>query len=312
MDQMEIYKNLIDKGYILIKSFISKEELDFLEKDFNSQKGTGDNKNYNLPMVSADAIDKLREKMTQITSDVSKIGINATLLHGGAYFCTEGGQEFTWHQDHESYFACQNHYDYLNFYIPVIKPDKTKSNISIVPFDVLKEKLPELHDKVIYKGAIHYDPTDENGMEAVDDNIGKVIHTIDFDLNEIAVTEELEPGDLLLMRGDLVHHTQDTETYRVAASIRSVCPDQLVSYRKLIKGCATKTELMSGNRWVNNYMINAFIKNKKEEITVKDFLTADLGVFNITKEGKKLSFVLRLYYLKIKLFFTDLLGLKPV
>ena len=35
-------------------------------------------------------------------------------------------------------------------------------------------------------------------------------------MEELAVTPHLAAGDLLLMRGDIVHRTQDTDTARVA------------------------------------------------------------------------------------------------
>src|SRR6185295_1132801 len=85
-------------------------------------------------------------------------------------FATGRGISFSWHQDHESFFTIQNHYDYLNFYIPIVKPRKDKSNLSIVPFDVLERASARSFRKLVRGGATRFPRIRDKRMAFFDDS----------------------------------------------------------------------------------------------------------------------------------------------
>jgi ectoine hydroxylase-related dioxygenase (phytanoyl-CoA dioxygenase family) len=260
--------------------------------------------------ASSEALSMIEKKLYNINEKAHKLGINASLLYRGAYFKTEPVQNLPWHQDAFGYYTCQNHWDYLNFYIPIIKPDKKKSNLSVVPCSTLEKKFPNLYNRIKGKGATKYIANDDK-TEVIDEYLGEKIYEMNCSIDDISITPELEPGDLLLMRGDIIHKTQDIETERVALSVRMISPDQLVSYKKLIKGSNMKTRQFVVMRNFIKPMIRIFRKTKKENIRVIDLLTVDFNVENDVPYSI-FTFKCYLFYLKMTLKLRHFFGLKAV
>ena len=173
----------------------------------------------------------------------TKTTIHAAFLMGGVYFFTHGGQIFGWHQDRESYYTCQNHHDYLNFYIPIIKPDNNRSNLSLIPFDRLRARSPDFCKRVLGKGASKFDICGQKTI-LVDESQGEANCVLDYPLDELAETPPLGAGDLLLLRGDVIDRTQDADTLRVALSVRFANSRQEVSKSNLVRGGTKKFEMM--------------------------------------------------------------------
>jgi hypothetical protein len=187
--------------------------------------------------------------------------------------------------------------DYLNFYFPIVKPLKEKSNVTLVPYSNLKDKCPELFGLVKGKGAIGYSVSD-NETIVYDDYLGKKIYKLDFSIKDIAITPELERGDLLLMRGDLIHQTQDAETYRIAASIRVLSSTHLVNYEKLIKISSHKRMMMFGNQGTYNYMISVFRKLKTNNVSIGHFYSY---YYNVKVKIRKSKIIYFFYLLWLKI-----------
>ena len=55
-----------------------------------------------------------------------------------------------------------------------------------------------------------------------------LIYNFNINLNSIIETPELNVGDLLIMRGDIIHGTQNQKTNRIALSVRSGRTDVIV------------------------------------------------------------------------------------
>ncbi len=71
-------------------------------------------------------------------------------LRTGIFYATRLGIQFAWHTDSTSLYAHQN---YLNFWIPLIKPLRTCSGVSIVDFEALGKHRPELAKHFIGRGS---------------------------------------------------------------------------------------------------------------------------------------------------------------
>lgn len=249
------YKDLESKGYVVIPSFLSSEELEVLRNDISAQddQGTPQNQNYRLGAISQSTLDKFAQKFNELSNSVrAQTNIQADLLVGGAYFSTEGNQSFGWHQDHESYYLTENHYHYLNLYMPIIKPDVRKSNLCIVPFDRLKVKSPEIYKRILNKGATRYQ-VEKHKTTIYNDNQGGKLGTLDYSIEDIAETPYLNAGDLLLIRGDVIHRTQDAETLRTALSIRITSSEDKIVKAKLVRGGLSKFTMMLNN--IANYQV---------------------------------------------------------
>jgi hypothetical protein len=237
------FKDLETRGFVLIPSFLSDAELQICREDFATQPVSTNNRNYNLSPVRGKAHETVQERVRGVLARVAtSTNLRANLPLEASYFATGRGIHFSWHQDHESFFSIQNHYDYLNFYIPINKPRKDKSNLCIVPFDVLEKECPETFRKLARGGAARFESMGDRTMVFLDDT-GSV-HVMCKDLEQLAQAPELDPGDLLLMRGDMIHRTQDTETERVSLSFRAANSETVVHRSRLADGGPAKAWMM--------------------------------------------------------------------
>jgi hypothetical protein len=249
-------KDLETRGFAVFPSFLSEEELHVCREDYASQP-VGGNRNYNLSPVGGAAQESMQERVREVLNAVSEnTNLRVDLPLGGSYFATGRGIKFGWHQDHESFFAIQNHYDYLNFYIPIQKPRRDRSNLSIIPFDVLEEKSPRTFRKLVRGGAASFVRMGDKTLVILDETGSW--HVMPGDLDRLAHTPELDPGDLLLLRGDIIHRTQDTETERVSLSFRAASAETLVHRSRLADGGLAKAVMMMNDACTYERMFRAF------------------------------------------------------
>jgi hypothetical protein len=262
------------KGYLHVKGFLSGSEIQMLCDDWAKRsaavKGSA-NGNYPLVDISQIIVWRLQRKINSVADAVyAATGINADANAGGdSYFATSKGVNFSWHQDHESYFIYQQHLEYLNFYIPVVKPDIKRTNLCLVPLDQLQSRIPEQFGDLVGAGARRYYP--EGSVTRVCDDDDGAEFTLPVNFEELKVTPELEPGDLLLLRGDVIHRTQDTETQRVAVSFRRTSSTAVISRAKFETGCARKHEMMRANWGLYETMFGCLDELKLDEVTAGQF-----------------------------------------
>jgi hypothetical protein len=260
---MTDYTDLQTRGFVVVRSFLSESEVFECREDFARQRTASSNRNYGISFASQAMNHKLLPAVREsLRSVLEQTDIRADLPSGAAYFAVTHGVNFWWHQDHESFFTCQNHYDYLNFYIPIVKPRVDKSNLSIVPFDILKRDSPRTYEKLVRNGATRFIRVGRRGVVFCDDS-GTVL-VLPRDIGEMAHTPQLAPGDLLLMRGDMIHRTQDTETERVALSFRVSSRNALVHRSKLADGGMEKARMMAKNPQQYERMFRAFDAVQKD------------------------------------------------
>lgn len=124
-----------------------------------------------------------------------------------------------WHQDDDTDHYRGILYNSVNFWMPIIKPEPTKSGLSIVPPLALKQKDEAVYNRLIGRGDIAFIVRDDN-TDVYNRLTREFICTLDFNIETMAVSPVLSPGDLLLFRGDVPHTTQDHDTRRVAIGIR--------------------------------------------------------------------------------------------
>jgi len=297
------FKDMESKGFMIIPSFLSEEEIKLFKDDYNS-KDNNENKNWNVKPISAEVIRRTKEKFNEVIASVNnEVNINANLIWAGWYFSTAGKQKFEWHQDHESYYLFQSHHDYLNFYIPIVKSNRDKSNISVVPFDLLRSKNPDIYEKILGKGAVRY-IIRGNKTIVLNDNEGGKYGVLPYDINDIAFTPMLDSGDLLIMRGDVIHKTQDADTTRIAASIRVVNGEHKISKAKLVKGGFNKLLIMIRNREYYEKNIGYYDAMHKDEISIEELVTCREHIV-VRTSRTKLGFLLSLLAQKIRVGRVD-------
>ena len=262
------WQDLKTRGFVHVKGFLSPLDLQFLCDDYAQNRGKdSDNGNYAVGNASWLSVMRLESKIRSTSNAVREAtGLNADMSVGALYFAIEKGIKFPWHQDHESYFIFQQHLDYLNFYMPIIKGDSKHSNLCVVPFDRLRSEAPQHYARVEARGAQNFLPgfptfatNDESGEE----------YALPVDFEELKEAPELEAGDLLLLRGDMVHRTQDTETDRVALSFRRTRSTAVIDKQRLMSGCARKLEMIAKNKSAYDGVLQCFADLKLDCITAR-------------------------------------------
>jgi len=239
------WTDLETRGFLHVPAFLTPAQLQRCRDDYAASKGAG-NRNYDVPRASLEVVEPLRDSVVELVKQIeAHTRLRVDSLVGSAYFATKRGVQFDWHQDHESYFMFQNHYNYLNLYIPVVKPQKDKSNLSVVAFDVLERESPATFKRIVSRGAAEEFRINGAASLLTLDDSGETIATADFD--RIGVTPELEAGDLLVLRGDILHKTQDTDTDRVSLSVRLADGNTVVRRAVLANGGLRKAQMMTRN-----------------------------------------------------------------
>merc|ERR1712039_665617 len=105
-------------------------------------------------------------------------------------------------------YISQKTTQYLNMYLVIEKPEPTEAGISIVGFDHIRARSPELYNLLVGNAASNIDPVDKCCMLFENHNTIDRYYTLEFQLDEIGCTPRLVPGDLLILRGDIPHRTQ--------------------------------------------------------------------------------------------------------
>lgn len=240
------FQDLETIGYVYIPNFLSPSELKLLKSEYKHSKVVN-NKNYSL--VQSEIAKKILGKKLKAVMDAVTEQTSLTIDHltPTVNYTDTKHVYFNWHQDHESYYVYQQSREHLNFYIPITKPDPTLSGMSLIPMDTLVSYLvgPQV-DRIVNYGATRFE-CHSTYTHVIDEANGKGFN-IPVNLNTIAVTPTLGEGDLLLLRGDVIHKTQDNSTHRVAISVRAVNGNAPVSKTKLLSGCETKMKFIERNR----------------------------------------------------------------
>jgi hypothetical protein len=89
--------------------------------------------------------------------------------------------------------------------------------------------------------------------------------TADVDFDALAVTPQLGEGDLLILRSDVIHKTQDATTQTVAASLRAVNSLSTLSRDELAK-CGL---LLRGQQREARELVSCFELAEAREITME-------------------------------------------
>ncbi len=290
--------DLATKGYLVVRSFLDEREIALFESDIARNEGVW-YESFLVKIPPRDLLLRCASKFDAVTAAAAKqTDIEASFLIGGVYFFTEGGQRFLWHQDRESYYFSQTHYQYLNFYIPIIKPDVSKSYLSLVPMDRFRRRSPDMWARPLGRGACLVECSHGKSV-FLNENDRGVYGCLSYDLAELAETPELNAGDLLLVRGDVIHRTQDADTMRVALSVRFTQGSHKVSKAKLVDGGFKKFTKMLEMPAFYQSLLAYFDARGVEEIPFEDFYSSEFSTFCGTCRGTRAS--LRNYLLAEKL-----------
>ena len=271
-----VYMNLSDTiektGYCHMKSFLSPDEINGLRQFYENAPPPSNNLYPTLDIgLVPDTIDKsVMDKLHALHAEVfpGELFIDESMTFFPV-LPTEPSRSVNlpYHQDHESFFLCNEHYHYLNAWMILEKGDPQHSNLTIIPFDALASKSPLLRDYCRGNGA-----TVVSGDYLQNDNLG-TWYKLDFKIDDIAVTPHMEVGDLLLIRGDILHRTQNQLTHRVALSLRAVRAGAVLERRALYSGSTAKLWVLAKNHHVYGCVDFVFNRMGVDLITMSDYIS---------------------------------------
>jgi hypothetical protein len=190
-----------------------------------------------------------------------------TLSEEGFFFPTDY-TKLGWHTDHKSYYTVQDHYHYLNFWMPILKPRPDKSGLGLVPMDRLREAAPDVFAAVVRRGAASV----RDGVLRYETDDGRIgtLPCPDSVVNAIAVAPDVSPGDVIVARTDVLHKTQDAETTRVALTMRGMWSEQPLSKKTLFTGSPEKHQRMLAEPVAFRGLLACFWIKGRSRITLAD------------------------------------------
>jgi hypothetical protein len=237
-------KQLETRGYTVIPNFLTPAKLAECVEIYKQLPETYSNKNYSLKKSSTAIIPEVLALLKEITAVTN---ITANSVSRNTIYFDNSLVEFCWHQDHESYYRWQNSYNSLNFWIPIIKPSADRSGIGIIPYDILQSIVPDVAEtQVRNRGAKRFGVQTDGTTKMYNDELGtEEILPVNF--NDIGETPAVLPGDLILMREDTIHKTQEITGHRVAMSIRCIDSNSILTAENFNIGEDLKKSMINKN-----------------------------------------------------------------
>jgi hypothetical protein len=266
------FKDLETKGFVVVNDFLSADQLDYVKNDYIRQKEAGySSPNKNQYVIEGNYPFLLPIIQTILDSINAQTNLKINIIKHNAAFFDNQKMEFAWHQDHEPYYMFQDSYNALNFWIPIIKPDPKFSGINVIPQDKLQQSNPEIFNKdILGKGAIRYKIIGDKTL-MFNDFTGKESLLLG-NINDLGVSPEIKEGDVIILRHDILHKTQDQLTNRVSLSIRCYNKDTVLTRKHFLVNCKKKTEMMSSNPYGYEPFIEKFINEESEHILISDII----------------------------------------
>jgi ectoine hydroxylase-related dioxygenase (phytanoyl-CoA dioxygenase family) len=214
---MNNLKELDSDGYTVLKNIITEPEIEKLYQIYTYSaivNKIGNKKRVIVRSWNTGILDtKIYDLMSAINSNTS---LKLDIISSGVGYFDTAFYNNVWHQDHEPVTYYKDAFNAINLWIPLVKPDEHKSGLDIIPFSKLSPA-----DITYFKGfGARRIVSENNKTYALDDNNRGHRTDFSFDINELSVSPAISVGDVLVMRGDTIHKTQDTDTHRIALSIR--------------------------------------------------------------------------------------------
>jgi ectoine hydroxylase-related dioxygenase (phytanoyl-CoA dioxygenase family) len=282
------WRDLETRGFLVVPGFLAGPEIDALLAGFDEGRPPQDYP-FGFKLIGRAPIKAAWSRIEPALAEIrAQTSIKADVLNFltlSHYITTRFAERSSLlHQDFDlDYKLTRDHVNYLNFWIPLRKPEPTKSNVTLIPFDALRAKAPAVDGLLVGAGGYRFVP--RNGTTAIFGKYGSILsaddsvepeRVLDFDLEEIALTPSLDAGDLLLMRGDLIHRTQDTDTDRVAASLRVTYSGKVIlRERSGVDDSAAESNKGAAN--VRAMLRQCFDALGKTSVTMEEFIAFSRG-----------------------------------
>jgi len=266
------WADLKTRGFLVVRNFLSSIEIAERESAIGLAELSAHKAFFKrIPSKTMESMCSKLEKLFPLIRSQAQIHIDS-FARDASYFETDK-VNIDWHIDQHVYYLHQNMYDYINFWMPIVKPNPAKSGLSLIPMDILAAKAPHVYQAILGRGAAvlrrdggkHFIEYEKDGKKE------KIDSSVAFD--EMAVAPSLNAGDLLIVRGDVFHSTQDNETARIALSIRAINSKGQMTLKNLLTMSGQKYRRLLLERVTYANVLAAFLRFRNQKITVGQFET---------------------------------------
>jgi hypothetical protein len=258
------------RGFVVVREFLSSGELTALQAAY-SRAQRAEVAAYVALQPERESLFPVLRRVRALLSEVRTAAATSadTVVEQGVFFATEM-TKLGWHSDSKSYYTFQSHRDHLSFWLPIIKPSADKSGLSVVPMDALRERAEDIFRLIEGRGAVRC----EDGVFHYEAGTFDRQIRCPVDLDEISEAPALAPGDVLVMRSDLLHRTQDADTARVSLALRALPGDQRLTLSQLLSGSAGKHQRMRREPSTFCETLAAFLLYRRSHMTANELLEA--------------------------------------
>lgn len=283
---MTAWGDLETRGFVVVRAFLAPERCAALLADFErGAPPTAYPHGFKLigRAALAAACEQIEPALAELRAHTTLAVDTVNFLTLSHYITTSLVERTSHlHQDFDlDYKLTRNHRDYLNFWIPIAKPDRARSNLCVVPFDALAARCPAGHAALLGSGGHRLVP--RGGQTAVYGSYGAVLddtardpeQLLDIDIETLIETPELDAGDLLLLRGDVLHRTQDASTPRIAASIRATG-----SHKRIARATLAPIAANDPAARIHATLDRCFAALARDEVTIGELVTFARGTLS--------------------------------
>jgi hypothetical protein len=263
------WTDLETRGFVVLRNFLNEDEL-ATQREFLARSEPAPVKVFYAEVASPAALAPIREKvqaLLPVISSATKLRLNA-VRPDGTYFIAKRAK-FGWHSDAMSFFFHQDLYNYLNIWIPLIKPDPDRTGMSVIPMDTLAQRHPEIAAAITGRGDVEIN----DGVLDVERDGNTT--TWQVDAASLGLSPSVRAGDALIVRGDVLHETQDRDTDRVAVSVRAFDLDKKLTKAEFLSMGARKYRRMRLEAsFASIGMLGVFWSTGRDEVSVREMLAA--------------------------------------
>lgn len=273
---MSSFNDLNTLGFVLVKDVLNQEEINELQLEWENSHSRN-NTRYKDGILVGLLGPKVKEKLSVLMEQISnETDIKLNRIRDRISFYLPYNREWGFHQDHEPYYIFQDQTKTINFWIPIRKPNPAQTGLSFMPTDLLLKLEPEFtQNHILGKGAKMFTELDDGTTEVKDNETGE-IYILNRHLSDYEISPNVSVGDVLVVRGDNVHRTQDNKTDRLAVSIWAANDSTVLSQEKFFSGAEIKTRRFIIDNESFKDVLNAFSSTDNPYITIGD-------VFKVSK-----------------------------
>lgn len=294
-------RDIETKGFTVVRNFLTHDEIDTIMQDYYAGRTRNQTDDFQISRACSQTFTMLQDRMMSISGNVGKVtSTDVDVEQGGEYFSISKAVKFPWRQNETSFYLNQDHYNYLNFYVVLSRDKRDEASVGLIPFNKLKAVSPDSYQKVVGGAGRFVVQNERTNIYGIEE--GRKWGTLPYDIGILSESYSLRAGDLLLMRGDVIHQLQCSDSGHIILAMRMANSQNRISLKRMVAGSWSKIVVMMNNRRTFSRIFNAFEELNAKEATYLDLINKYLH--DNSPAPSKFNFVVRLLKLRFKLRFS--------